>query len=291
MLSKLSESIILHILALNKHKLSQFWMSRAQRSVDAMGANIWTAPKAFGVALGVCGNNVVAYSSEYRRADPLRFASDEAYESTVEIEASVHIDDPIDDGNPMTGKMPLDQGELSLRRKDFHVTVRHRHRVSDVDPDHHAIVSNSPFHKYGQIRPQSTAVHIQKFRIYAGAKFQCVEYARRYLIMTHHISFPSIQMAYHILLSMRMFLRLEFTHTSVSQDAVRHQHEISANTFHESAVKSINPFLSPNEKMELIASFAENNRNEDAWLEGHHVPVPGSLLIWAPHGFFKYTGQ
>ena len=40
-----------------------------------------------------------------------------------------------------------------------------------------------------------TPDHIMK-KIFCGIKFQCVEYARRWLILVHNISFEQVQMAY-----------------------------------------------------------------------------------------------
>jgi hypothetical protein len=258
--------------------------------METMGANIWTRAVDFGGPLGVSGNRVVAYSSEYRRADPSRFG-DDSYESSVEIEVALHrLPDVTDvdaaDDSRAAGADAAPQYRLSLR---------HHHKVSEADPDHAAIrtapVAHPRHHDGPHLKDTSSVLLTKKISVYAGAKFQCVEYARRYLIMTHNISFPSIPMAYHILLAMPNFTKLHFAVEEQRGGGTRPP-RIVAEGHSEPAVKSINASLSK-EEQQLVSGRIMNADGDtnDHWYEGQHAPVPGSLLIWSPKDYFKHTGH
>ncbi|CUF44666.1 Hypothetical protein, putative, partial [Bodo saltans] len=191
--------------------------TRAQRSMETMGANIWTRSVEFGGPLGVSGNRVVAYSSEYRRADPKRFG-DDSYESSVEIEVALHrIIEAANESAAVAAAVSSSEPPKTIAPEaapQYRLSLRHKHQVSEADPDHAAIRTAPiahPRHHHGpHLKDASSVLLTKNINVYAGAKFQCVEYARRYLIMTHNISFPSIPMAYHILLAMPNFTKLHF---------------------------------------------------------------------------------
>lgn len=291
--------------------------SQAKRSLDAMGANIWTRPVDFGAPLGVSGNHVVAYSSEYRRADPIRFGND-SYESAVDIEVCLHAEHE-DEISPQSALHHVDQPppapHSSSPRPRYFLSVNHRHQVSEADPEHksvavaatHLLVPVRHHRSDHQLVPPP--VHAKCFRVYAGAKFQCVEYARRYLIMTHHISFPSLPMAFHIFIAMPHFSQLQFSlkdddaYSDGSSTRSRTVPSIDAATLQDDAVKSINASLPLEDKRALSRRLFSKSTtdssphrlidddNDDAWMQGHHAPVPGSLVIWGPGGYFKHTGH
>lgn len=57
--------------------------------------------------------------------------------------------------------------------------------------------------------------YIIKKKIFCGIRFQCVEYARRWLILVHNISFEQVQMAYQIFTSDNISFRNIWTKHSI----------------------------------------------------------------------------
>ena len=93
--------------------------------------------------------------------------------------------------------------------------------------------------------------------IYTGYKYQCVEFARRWLVQVAGITFDDVHMAYHIF-ELPHFLRVSS--------------------------------FSPTKKMVLLPEPAvikvHKHRN------GAKVrPVVGSVLLWEAGGYFKHTGH
>lgn len=150
-----------------------------------------------------------------------------------------------------------------------------------VHPKTHVSVAGhvvaSPVAHRGPTPPEHTVVSRQRFSIFSGAKFQCVEYARRFLTMHHCITFPSIPMAYHILTAMPSFSGIAFEAKAGDQTPVEWARHFKP----MDTVKCVNGTL-PRETQEALCSRIPHCP---------HPPVVGSLIIWAPEGYFKHTGH
>jgi glutathionylspermidine amidase/synthetase len=64
-----------------------------------------------------------------------------------------------------------------------------------MQPDGHDYFKRDNYDEFRSFIDDPT---ISKEKVYCGFKYQCVEFARRYLILTHGVSFPSIDMAWQI---------------------------------------------------------------------------------------------
>jgi glutathionylspermidine amidase/synthetase len=87
--------------------------------------------------------------------------------------------------------------------------------------------------------------------VYTGYKYQCVEYARRFLVTAYSVTFQDVHMAYHIF-ELKSFLRVT--------DGAR-----------------------------LPIIRCENGANTAKQPELR--PKHGSVLIWREGGFFRHTGH
>lgn len=91
---------------------------------------------------------------------------------------------------------------------------------------------------------------------YTGYRFQCVELARRFLIVNYSLTFASVQMAHHIF------------------DQIKHLDPV---------VQADTPKTS-GESSKVPLQAHRNGKSAIA-------PHIGSLLIWEPQGYFKRTGH
>ena len=97
--------------------------------------------------------------------------------------------------------------------------------------------------------------------IYTGYKYQCVEFARRWLVAAAGITFGDVHMAYHIF-DVEHFVPVE-------EGSVRKAPAAAATTRPPS----------------LLPAARDVNGGV------HHRPVLGSLLLWHPEGYFEHTGH
>lgn len=93
--------------------------------------------------------------------------------------------------------------------------------------------------------------------VYCGHKWQCVELARRYLLLTHNISFKSIWMAYSIF-DLDSFERIHLEDDEVKSMSI---------------------------KVSKVSSPSTNIESQ------FHLPVRGTLMIWKSGGHFAFTGH
>jgi len=76
------------------------------------------------------------------------------------------------------------------------------------------VQTNSHKKKYSYLT-QHTKIKNKK-KIFCGVRFQCVEYARRWLILVHNISFEQVDMAYQIFTSDNISFKNIWTKQSIS---------------------------------------------------------------------------
>ena len=94
--------------------------------------------------------------------------------------------------------------------------------------------------------------------IYTGYKYQCVEFARRWLVAAAGITFGDVNMAYQIF-DVERFVPVR-EHEEDGRTALRRAE------LHPPAAREIN-----------------GGRK--------HRPLQGSLLLWHPEGYFEHTGH
>jgi glutathionylspermidine amidase/synthetase len=99
--------------------------------------------------------------------------------------------------------------------------------------------------------------------IYTGFKYQCVEFARRWLVINAGITFGDVNMAYEIF-GIRGFTSPRPVQAAAANDDDGGQYE-----------------------EQLLVPLAVREVNGGS----KHRPVCGSLLLWHPAGFFRHTGH